>query len=101
MNPEFKAAPLGASSRSCTEGIKLIKSAKNFSQGREGPSYEHRSPHRSSSVNEDKVIAPSLLTHLQQTHPSHLEERHTHQLAVETVEGSGWKCAIKKNYVDC
>lgn len=101
MNPEFKAAPLGASSRSCTEGIKRIKSAKNFSQGREGPSYEHRSPHRSSSIDEDKVIASSLLPHLQQTHPSHLEERHTPQLTVETVEGSGGKCAIKKNYVDC
>lgn len=46
VNLEFKAAPLSAPSRSCPEGIKLIKSAKNFSQGdrgREGASYEHRS----------------------------------------------------------
>ena len=94
----FKEAPLGASSRSGTEGIKLIKSAKNLSEdrGTEGTSYEDLSPQPLFLHKQSPCGFPARSA-LQRVPPSRSEERHRSP----NRPGSGWKGAIRENYADC
>lgn len=103
---ECKEAPLDVPSRSCTEGLKLIKSTKNLSWSTErekGPIMRTGDILTTLlNINTDIFLACSFCT---QTCSKFIletlfEEGHKH-LQLKLQKGSGWRCVIENNYLGC